>query len=96
MSYLKLLRKTAPDARLKSEMDRRALLGHATIAVTLDTYSHVMPGLQEEAAMRFEEGLCEAPVEMSIERSSRRAEQTKVIPSSLSKQLPRQKPAVMS
>jgi integrase len=25
-------------------------LGHATIAVTLDTYSHVVPGLQEDAA----------------------------------------------
>jgi len=26
------------------------LLGHATIALTLDTYSHVIPSLQEEAA----------------------------------------------
>ena len=25
-------------------------LGHATIALTLDTYSHVIPSLQEEAA----------------------------------------------
>jgi hypothetical protein len=24
-------------------------------AITLDTYSHVLPGLQEEAARRFEE-----------------------------------------
>jgi integrase len=32
-------------------------LGHATIAVTLDTYSHVLPGMQEVAAQRFEEGL---------------------------------------
>ncbi len=30
-------------------------LGHATIAVTLDTYSHVAPGLQEAAAKRFDE-----------------------------------------
>ena len=30
-------------------------LGHATIAVTLDTYSHVTPGLQEAAAERFDE-----------------------------------------
>lgn len=28
-------------------------LGHATIAVTLDTYSHVIPSLQEEAATRL-------------------------------------------
>ena len=26
------------------------LLGHATISVTMDTYSHVMPGMQESAA----------------------------------------------
>lgn len=30
-------------------------LGHASIAVTLDTYSHVAPGLQEAAAKRFDE-----------------------------------------
>ena len=28
-------------------------LGHSTISVTLDTYSHVIPGLQEQAAMTF-------------------------------------------
>ncbi len=32
-------------------------LGHSSIAITLDTYSHVMPGLQEAAAQRFDEGL---------------------------------------
>jgi integrase len=30
-------------------------LGHAGIQVTLDTYSHVVPGLQEAAAARFDE-----------------------------------------
>ncbi len=25
-------------------------LGHASIAITMDTYSHVLPGLQREAA----------------------------------------------
>ena len=30
-------------------------LGHASIQVTLDTYSHVVPGLQEAAANRFDE-----------------------------------------
>ncbi|MFC1894310.1 site-specific integrase, partial [Chloroflexota bacterium] len=29
-------------------------LGHATIAVTLDTYSHVTPGIQEAAAASFD------------------------------------------
>jgi len=32
-------------------------LGHSTIAVTLDTYSHVAPGLQEAAAARFDEAI---------------------------------------
>ncbi len=32
-------------------------LGHSSIQVTLDTYSHVAPGLQEEAAARFDEGV---------------------------------------
>ena len=32
-------------------------LGHANVGITLDTYSHVLPGLQEEAARRFAEAL---------------------------------------
>jgi integrase len=27
-------------------------LGHATVSFTLDTYSHVLPGVQEDAAER--------------------------------------------
>jgi integrase len=30
-------------------------LGHASIQTTLDTYSHVAPGLQEAAAARFDD-----------------------------------------
>lgn len=30
-------------------------LGHASIGITLDTYSHVLPGLQEKAAERFDD-----------------------------------------
>ena len=29
-------------------------LGHSTIAVTMDIYSHVLPGMQEEAALAVE------------------------------------------
>ena len=29
-------------------------LGHGSIAITLDTYSHVVSGLQETATQRFE------------------------------------------
>jgi len=35
-------------------------LGHASVVITLDTYSHVLPGIQEEAALRFEEGMRKA------------------------------------
>ena len=30
-------------------------LGHSSIKITLDTYSHVLPGLQEAAAQRFDD-----------------------------------------
>jgi integrase len=30
-------------------------LGHASIQITLDTYSHITPGLQEAAAAHFDE-----------------------------------------
>jgi hypothetical protein len=32
-------------------------LGHSHVSVTLDTYSHVLPGLQAEAAKRMQEAL---------------------------------------
>ena len=32
-------------------------LGHATIATTLDIYSHVAPGLQQQAAKQFDDAL---------------------------------------
>jgi integrase len=32
-------------------------LGHSSISITLDTYSHVAPGLQEAAAKRFDDAL---------------------------------------
>jgi integrase len=37
-------------------------LGHSTIAITLDTYSHVAPGLQQAAANRFDSILNREPV----------------------------------
>ena len=38
-------------------------MGHATIATTLDIYSHVLPGMQEEAALQFDEGMVKARIE---------------------------------
>nr|WP_246615704.1 hypothetical protein [Aneurinibacillus thermoaerophilus] len=32
-------------------------LGHSNINITLDTYSHVLPGLQEAAAKQFADTL---------------------------------------
>ena len=32
-------------------------LGHSSIQITLDTYSHVAPGLQETAAKRFDDAV---------------------------------------
>ena len=45
---------------LKQGVDPKTIserLGHASVVITLDTYSHVLPGMQEAAAKRFEEGL---------------------------------------
>ena len=35
-------------------------LGHASINITLDTYSHVLPGLQEDAAEKFSQVIRDA------------------------------------
>jgi len=43
-------------------------LGHSGVAITMDTYSHVLPGLQEEAARRFGEVLQQAKVQTEIEQ----------------------------
>jgi integrase len=29
-------------------------LGHSSIVITMDTYSHVLPGMQEDAARRID------------------------------------------
>jgi len=34
-------------------------LGHSSIGITLDTYSHLMPGMDADAAQRFETLLLE-------------------------------------
>ena len=36
-------------------------LGHASITLTLDTYSHVVPGMQERASQRLDELLRPSP-----------------------------------
>ncbi len=51
-SHATLLLKAGVHAKIVSER-----LGHANVGITLDTYSHVLPGLQESAAERFDEML---------------------------------------
>ena len=49
-SHASLLLKAGTHPKIVQER-----LGHASIGITLDTYSHVAPGLQEAAATRFDE-----------------------------------------
>jgi hypothetical protein len=49
-SHASLLLKAGTHPKIVQER-----LGHASIQITLDTYSHVAPGLQEAAANRFDE-----------------------------------------
>lgn len=51
-------RHTHASIMLKQEIHPKIVqerLGHANIAITLDTYSHVSPGLQAAAAKSFDE-----------------------------------------
>ena len=41
-------------------------LGHSSIAITLDLYSHVAPGMQKAAALKLDEELAESQVSSSV------------------------------
>jgi hypothetical protein len=63
------LRHSHASALLKADVHPTVVterLGHASIGITLDTYSHVMPGMQEEAAEKIDAGPREA---LASERS---------------------------
>jgi integrase len=54
------LRHTHATLMLKQEVHPKIVqerLGHSSITITLDTYSHVLPNMQREAVKRFEESL---------------------------------------
>ncbi len=51
-TYATLLLSRNVNPKIVSEM-----LGHANIAITLDTYSHLLPDMQEKAAQAIEEAL---------------------------------------
>ena len=51
-AHASLMLLTGADPKVISER-----LGHSSIAITMDIYAHILPGLQEEAAIRFEGAL---------------------------------------
>jgi integrase len=54
------LRHTCATLLLSSNVNPKIvseMLGHATIAITLDTYSHVLPNMRDQAAQAMEEAL---------------------------------------
>jgi len=64
------LRHTHATLLLRQGVNIKALqerLGHSTITTTLDIYAHVTPGMQKEAALKFDEALKQARVEGAID-----------------------------
>ncbi len=55
-------------------------LGHASVAFTLDTYSHVLPHMQEAAAAQVEALLFESPPKKRAARKAKRAARHKAKP----------------
>ena len=54
------LRHTHATMMLKQKVNPKVVserLGHSSVGITLDIYSHVVPGLQEAAALAFDESL---------------------------------------
>lgn len=48
-------------------------LGHANIGITLDVYSHVMPGIQQAAAETFDKAMADAlPVNGAVDNTEPR------------------------
>ena len=62
---LEILSSSDPHSQGEHQKVIQERLGHATISITLDTYSHVTPGLQRAAALALDrelEGASEPPV----------------------------------
>ena len=73
-AHLHSLRHTHASVMLREGVSPKVVqerLGHANIGVTMDTYSHVMPGLQEAAAEKFDKALAMTiPTETEAENSA--------------------------
>jgi integrase len=64
------LRHTAATLMLKEGIHPKVdqeRLGHSQISLTLDTYSHVLPSMQEEAAQKLDQLL--TPISISVGQS---------------------------
>ena len=49
-------------------------MGYANIGITLDTYSHLIPGIQVTAVLRFDEELSETvPANGSVGKTSQKS-----------------------
>ena len=58
------------------------ILGHSQVSLTLNTYSHVLPALQREAAARINAvlaGVVSVSVSSSRRRSERQAKQSELL-----------------
>ena len=51
-AHASLMLRTGASPKVISER-----LGHSSIAITMGIYAHIIPSLQEEAAIRFEDAL---------------------------------------
>ena len=73
-AHLHSLRHTHASLMLREGVSPKVVqerLGHANIGITMDTYSHVMPGLQEAAAERFDKALAMAiPTKAEVNSSA--------------------------
>jgi integrase len=70
--HLHNLRHTHASLMLKAGVHPKIVserLGHSSVAFTLDTYSHVMPGLQEAAALKFDETLSRADATAPVSKT---------------------------
>jgi len=69
------LRHTATSLMLQQNVHPKVVqerLGHSDISLTLNTYSHVMPGMQEEAASKMDELLTLVDVKDELESSKKK------------------------
>jgi len=70
------LRHTAATLALSAGVPAKVVseqLGHASVAFTLDTYSHVLPHMQDAAAAQVEALLLDAPKKKQLARRRKRS-----------------------